>query len=54
MIETRERFPELVRERPEDGLLQPGDIADTYWAVHAQPRSAWTFETDVRPWVEPW
>ena len=51
---TRQRFPEMVKERPVDGLLQPDDIADTYWAIHNQKRSAWTFETDVRPWVEPW
>lgn len=51
---TRERFPKLVEERPPDGLLQPDDIAENYWALHAQKRSAWTFEIDVRPWVEPW
>ena len=51
---TRQRFPGMVKERPVDGLLQPDDIAETYWAIHNQKRSAWTFETDVRPWVEPW
>jgi len=51
---TRERFPELANERGDDGLLQPDAIAETYWSIHAQNRSAWTFETDVRPWVEPW
>ena len=51
---TRERFPDLVKERPEDGLLQPDDIAESYWALHAQKRSAWTFEIDVRPFLEPW
>ena len=51
---TRQRFPDMVKERPGDGLLQPDDIAETYWAIHRQKRSAWTFETDVRPWVEPW
>ena len=51
---TRQRFPDTVKERPGDGLLQPDDIAETYWAIHSQKRSAWTFETDVRPWVEPW
>ncbi len=51
---TRQRLPEMVKARPEDGLLQPDDIAETYWAIHNQKRSAWTFETDVRPWVEPW
>ena len=51
---TRLRFPDMVKERPSDGLLHPDDIAETYWAIHSQKRSAWTFETDVRPWVEPW
>tara|TARA_B100000586_G_C20019209_1_gene388248 strand:- start:289 stop:615 length:327 start_codon:yes stop_codon:yes gene_type:complete len=51
---TIERFPKLVEERPNDGLLQPEDIAETYWAIYRQKRSAWTFEIDVRPWVKPW
>ena len=51
---TRERFPQLVEERPKDGLLQPDDIAESYWSLHAQKRSAWTSEIDVRPFVEPW
>ena len=38
--------------RPRDGLLAPGAIAETYWTLHAQPRSAWTHELDLRPWVE--
>jgi NAD(P)-dependent dehydrogenase (short-subunit alcohol dehydrogenase family) len=50
---VRERFPELVASRPADGLLAPDDIADTYWMIHRQKRSAWTFELDLRPWLEP-
>jgi NAD(P)-dependent dehydrogenase (short-subunit alcohol dehydrogenase family) len=50
----RTNFPDLVRQRPADGLLSPADIAETYFALHCQPRSAWTFEIDLRPWVEPW
>ena len=50
----RENFPDLVAQRPADGLLRPDDIAETYFALHQQPRSAWTFEIDLRPWVEPW
>jgi NAD(P)-dependent dehydrogenase (short-subunit alcohol dehydrogenase family) len=50
---VRAQRPDLVAGRPKDGLLQPDDIADTYWAIHRQKRSAWTFELDVRPWIEP-
>ncbi|HEX5321743.1 MAG TPA: SDR family NAD(P)-dependent oxidoreductase [Stellaceae bacterium] len=35
-----------------DGLLDPNAIADAYWALHRQPRSAWTWEIELRPWVE--
>jgi len=50
----RDNFPDLVKQRPPDGLLAPDDIAETYFALHQQPRSAWAFEIDLRPWVEPW
>lgn len=39
-------------ERGEDALLNPDAIADAYWHLHRQPRSAWTHELDLRPWVE--
>jgi len=35
-----------------DGALQPEAIAETYWQIHNQPRSAWTHEVDLRPWKE--
>jgi NAD(P)-dependent dehydrogenase (short-subunit alcohol dehydrogenase family) len=38
--------------RGADGMLEPDSIAQTYMAVHRQHRSAWTFEVDVRPWME--
>ncbi|MCP4003459.1 MAG: SDR family oxidoreductase [bacterium] len=50
----RENFPQLAESRPDDGLLRPDDIAENYWMLHKQPRSAWTHELDLRPWVEPW
>ncbi|HTB74027.1 MAG TPA: SDR family NAD(P)-dependent oxidoreductase [Polyangiaceae bacterium] len=36
-----------------EGLLALEDIADVYWHLHAQPRSAWTQELDLRPFKEP-
>jgi len=38
-------------DRP-DRRLSPDAIAETYLAVHRQHRSAWSFEVDLRPWVE--
>jgi NAD(P)-dependent dehydrogenase (short-subunit alcohol dehydrogenase family) len=51
---VRNTFPQLVADRPADGILNPDDIAANYLMLHRQPRSAWTFELDLRPWVEPW
>ena len=35
-----------------DSKLNPADIAEAYWSLHRQPRSAWTLEADLRTWVE--
>jgi NAD(P)-dependent dehydrogenase (short-subunit alcohol dehydrogenase family) len=35
-----------------DASLAPEAIAETYWQLHRQHRSAWTQELDLRPWVE--
>ncbi|MEL6187027.1 MAG: SDR family NAD(P)-dependent oxidoreductase [Myxococcota bacterium] len=51
---TRAMFPQVFEERPEDGVLRPDDIAEIYGQLHTQPRRAWTFEADVRTWVERW
>lgn len=51
---TREFFPEQFEQRPADGVMQPAELAEIYWTLHVQPRSAWTFETDVRTYLEPW
>jgi NAD(P)-dependent dehydrogenase (short-subunit alcohol dehydrogenase family) len=38
-------------DRP-DSMLDPDAIAMNYWNVLQQPRSAWTWELELRPWVE--
>ncbi len=47
-----ERYHAALEERGPDSLLDPDAIAASYAAIHAQRRSAWTFEFDLRPWVE--
>jgi NAD(P)-dependent dehydrogenase (short-subunit alcohol dehydrogenase family) len=39
-------------ERGPDGFLDPDAIAQTYLQIHDQPRSAWTWEVELRPWTE--
>ncbi|MBV8526068.1 MAG: SDR family NAD(P)-dependent oxidoreductase [Acetobacteraceae bacterium] len=35
-----------------DSMLDPDAVAETYWHVLNQKRSAWTWEVELRPWVE--
>jgi NAD(P)-dependent dehydrogenase (short-subunit alcohol dehydrogenase family) len=46
------RVPQLAAERGPDGMLDIAAIADAYWVLHHQHRSAWTLELDLRPWSE--
>ncbi len=50
----RTSFPERYALKSEDGILNPEHIAENYWHLHAQPRDAWTFELDLRPYMERW
>jgi NAD(P)-dependent dehydrogenase (short-subunit alcohol dehydrogenase family) len=50
----RESFPEKYATKDQDGILDPEHIAENYWFLHSQPRDAWTFELDLRPWKERW
>lgn len=51
----RERGGEeaLANLKP-DQLMRPESVAETYWALHQQPRDAWTFELEIRPYGEKW
>ena len=47
--QVNSRFPQIKQNLGEEGMLRPDDIAEAYWMLHSQPRSAWTLELDVRP-----
>ncbi|MFV0680034.1 SDR family oxidoreductase [Ottowia sp.] len=50
----RTQFPERYALKAQDGILSPAHIAENYWYLHTQPRDAWTFELDLRPYMEQW
>lgn len=50
-FELNDLFDEMAGK---DGILNPDDVAGTYWHIHNQPKSVWTHELDLRPWVEKW
>ena len=50
----RSNFPERYATKDQGGIVNPDHIADLYWQIHMQPRDAWTHETEIRPWMEPW
>jgi NAD(P)-dependent dehydrogenase (short-subunit alcohol dehydrogenase family) len=50
----RSNFPERAALKDRGGILDPEAIAQAYWQLHCQQRSAWTHELDLRPWLETW
>jgi len=46
--------PDAVAQLRPDTLMRPEAVADAYWHLHQQPRDAWTFELEIRPFAEPW
>lgn len=47
-----ERMPQMLERLGEDGMLRIDAIADAFWALHVQDRTAWTLELDLRPYKE--
>ena len=45
---------ELFADKPDDFFCQPADIADEVFRIAHQPRSAWSFESVIRPFGEAW
>jgi len=50
----RDNFPQRYALKERDGIVDPEAIAESYWQLHRQPRTAWTHELDLRPWIETW
>ncbi len=50
----RSNFPDRYALKDNDGILNPEHIAENYHMLHTQPRDAWTFELDLRPYMEKW
>lgn len=46
------RFPQFKERVGDDGMLSPDAIADAYWTLHTQHKTAWTLELDLRPAME--
>jgi NAD(P)-dependent dehydrogenase (short-subunit alcohol dehydrogenase family) len=44
----------LLKDKPDDFFVAPDDLADTAFHLTAQPRSAWSFEVEARPFKETW
>jgi NAD(P)-dependent dehydrogenase (short-subunit alcohol dehydrogenase family) len=52
-IKQREGEAALAALSP-DRLMRPEAVAETYWALHCQPRDAWSSELEIRPFGEKW
>lgn len=52
---SRERMPDYIAElASKEAALTADGLAESYWQLHIQPRTAWTWEIDIRPWSENW
>jgi NAD(P)-dependent dehydrogenase (short-subunit alcohol dehydrogenase family) len=45
---------EALENLAPDQLMNPASVAEAYWQLYRQPRDAWTFELDLRPYRETW
>ena len=49
-----ERTRKAMADKPDDFFIKPDDVAETAWWLTRQPRSAWSFEVEARPFGEKW
>ncbi len=45
---------EMIKDVPDEYFLKPDEIAESVYFLTQQPKSAWSFELDVRPFGETW
>ncbi len=50
--QVNSRMPQIKERLGADGMLNVDSMADAFWALHAQEKSAWTLELDLRPYKE--
>jgi NAD(P)-dependent dehydrogenase (short-subunit alcohol dehydrogenase family) len=48
------RTRKMMSDKPDSFFVKPAELADTVWQVTKQPRSAWSFEVEARPFGESW
>lgn len=50
-----DNFEAYKAGKGDNGVIDPGALAETYWHLHSQPKNCWTHELDLRPWTDtPW
>jgi NAD(P)-dependent dehydrogenase (short-subunit alcohol dehydrogenase family) len=49
-----ERTRKAMPDKGDDFFIEPDDVAETAWWLTKQPRSAWSFEVEARPFGEKW
>lgn len=51
---VRALAPQYLESLGEEGSINPDEMAEAFYQLHSQPRSAWTHELDIRPFKENW
>jgi NAD(P)-dependent dehydrogenase (short-subunit alcohol dehydrogenase family) len=51
---VRERIRASGGDAEDRVLMNPASVAEAYWMLYQQPKDAWTFELDIRPFSEKW
>jgi NAD(P)-dependent dehydrogenase (short-subunit alcohol dehydrogenase family) len=49
-----QRGEDAVENLAPDQLMKPESVANAYWQLYEQPRDAWSFEHEIRPFAEKW